>query len=72
MRPATTAACLDGAADWLDTADNAFQLLSQMASQPIERGGSVQGDLRLLAEWLRQHPDVDAAMFACLDAVEVP
>ena len=73
MRPGTVADMLVAAAGWLDTGDRVINLLAELSGRPQPATGkSVQGDLMLLAEWLRQHPDVDAAMYACVSAVDVP
>lgn len=72
MRPATVADVLVAAKGWLDTADRAVGVIAEMRGVPNPaQGKSVQGDLLLLAAWLREHPDVDAAMYACLSAVDV-
>lgn len=69
-RPSTTAECLDKTADWLDVADKAFAVVMAARGEHFEGGKSVQGDLRLLATWLREHPDVDQSMHDALSAVD--
>lgn len=71
-RPDSAAGVLDAAAHWLDIGDNAIATLLTLgpavgtlsaedharAEEAVE-GKSVQRDLRLIANWLREHPDVD-------------
>ncbi len=70
MRPSTTAAVLDTVADWMDVADQTFATVYAMQGRRYEGGKSVQGDLRMLAAWLREHPDTDQRMHGALKAVD--
>jgi hypothetical protein len=70
-RPRTIAKMLLETAEWLDLADTAFAVLARMQSTTYPGGSEMQNDLRLLAKWLREHPDTDAVMYASLPFREV-
>ena len=67
-RPDKTADMLTAVAHWLDLADEAFLMLAALQGKQYERGKTVQQDLLMMAAWLREHPDVDAQMSACVSA----
>ena len=50
--------------EWMDLFEEAITALSRVTGReapPMKQ--TIQGDLLVWAEWFRQHPDVDAAMF---------
>ena len=74
-RPETAAAVLEASAHYLDLGDKAFATLMEISGNKDDRvahaieGKTVQQDLRMIAAWLREHPDVDAQIHAVLDAL---
>lgn len=72
MRPPSIAEICTTLVEWLDLADRAYTRLAQQEGSTLVLGRSVQGDLLVMAEWFRQHPDVDAELYAVLDAVSPP
>ena len=68
--PMSIVGVLEGAADYLDTADKAVALLAKQLGRndllPI--GGTMQGDLRALAVWFLNHgiANEEATRFVCL------
>lgn len=63
--PASTAQGLRWVADYLDEVD---RFLERAGVRP---GKHTQSDLRLWAEWLEDHPEVDETMFRFSHAADV-
>lgn len=67
-RPPTAAECMDVVAGYLDAADEFIRLVTANTDRPLDMGDGVQRDLRRLAGWLREHPEVDAQVHAAMEA----
>jgi hypothetical protein len=71
-RPSTTATLLLEVAEWLDLADEAFDVLrrQQGKESPLRGAGRVlvQDDVRALARWFAQVPETDRSAWRFVEA----
>lgn len=67
LQPANMVEVMTELASWMDLLDQMVETLSKFTDREPPYGAedkSIQADLRMWAEWFREHPDVDSAMFA--------
>lgn len=69
-RPSTAHEAMRDLAGWLDEADRLIDQLAKARMLPRPNSGDgAQRDLRALADWFEQHPDIAAEAWAHVQAV---
>ena len=70
-RPKSVADILRITVDFLDLFDRSMTIMSNMLEKDAPSNDRyVQGDLMMIAEWMRTHPEIDARIMEVLSADE--
>lgn len=70
-RPKSVADIMRITVDFLDLFDRSMAIMSNMLDKDApDHDRYIQGDLMMIAEWMRNHPDVDAQIMSVLNADE--
>lgn len=70
-RPDSVKRILEITVDYLDLLDRATQMISEATGKEAPpRHRVVQGDLQMIAAWMKDHPEIDAQIMEVLNIDE--